>query len=521
MTASPAAVRRRDWGPWLIFVGLVAALLAAHRAPIAGMLDLWNRSPMYSYGYVVPAISFYLVWSLRDRLAPLPSAPDVPAGLAVSLVSALLLLGSTASGIQIVGQIGLVVGIVGCALLAFGAARVRAAWIALAYLLLMVPVWDALTDRLHVPFQNLSASIGVQIISAAGIPAARDGVFLRLPNITLEVARACSGINYLIAVVALGVPLTYLGLRSPWRRVALVATALVVAALSNGLRVALIGILAHFDVGSPLHGPGHVLHGLFVAGIGHAVLLAGVAWMRDRGTPAAAAASTAPPATPAAPPAGRRPWAWVAATACLFLAVPAVIDARGDGGVPLAAPLESLPRELGRWYVDPFAPPPAAAPWWEPDVVLSRRYRTAAGRSVDLYVGYYPTQRQERELVSFRTTDLHRDASRVEVAGHGVAFPVNSVARASGAGTVVTLFWYDLDGEVATTPASAKLRTLWNVLRRGHSNGAVVMLSGAAPNGRADDALIELAALTRAALGRSLPGPAAPLPAGISVPGPA
>ena len=400
MIASLPSARPRDWRPWLTFAGLLAAVLAAHRGPIAGMIDLWNRSPMYSHGYVVPAISAYLVWALRDRLAALPAAPAVPAGLAAILISALLLLGCEASGIQVVGQFGLVVGVVGCALLAFGAARVRVAWMAFAYLLLMVPFWDALTDRLHAPFQNLSASIGVQLISAVGIPASRDGIFLRLPGITLEVARACSGINYLIAVLALGVPLTYLTLRSPWRRVALVTVALVVAALSNGLRVALIGVLAYYDVGSPLHGPGHVLHGLFVAGIGHAVLLVGVAWMRDRDPAAAPAAVTPSAVMPLS--SAYQPSMVAAVVACLFLAVPAAVGTRSRAAVALTAPLDALPRELGRWDVDPFASAPAAPAWWNPDAVLSRRYRTVEGRVVDLYVGYYQAQRQDRELVSFR-----------------------------------------------------------------------------------------------------------------------
>ena len=56
----------------------------------------------------------------------------------------------------------------------------------------------------------------------------------------------------------------------------LLVMAVVVAALSNGLRVTLICALAYYEVGSPLHGPFHVLHGLFVAGVGYAVLFAGL-----------------------------------------------------------------------------------------------------------------------------------------------------------------------------------------------------------------------------------------------------
>ena len=81
----------------------------------------------------------------------------------------------------------------------------------------------------------------------------------------IEVARACSGVNYLVAVLALGLPLAYLYLRSWWRRGVLIASALLIAAAANSLRVALIGVLVYYDLGAPLHGPAHVLHGLFVS----------------------------------------------------------------------------------------------------------------------------------------------------------------------------------------------------------------------------------------------------------------
>ena len=99
------------------------------------------------------------------------------------------------------------------------------------------------------------------MLQVVGIPAYREGLYLFLPNVTLEVARACSGVNYLVAILALGLPLGYLYLPTVWRRVLLLTMAIGVAAISNSLRVALIGVLSYLEIGSPLHGPGHVLHG--------------------------------------------------------------------------------------------------------------------------------------------------------------------------------------------------------------------------------------------------------------------
>ena len=82
--------------------------------------------------------------------------------------------------------------------------------------------------------RSMSATIGV--VDAAGDrhpgvrPRARSS---RCRPCTIEVARACSGVNYLVAVLALGLPLAYLYLRSWWRRVVLIVAALLIAALST------------------------------------------------------------------------------------------------------------------------------------------------------------------------------------------------------------------------------------------------------------------------------------------------
>ena len=101
--------------------------------------------------------------------------------------------------------------------------RCATAWAAIAYLLLMVPLWDGFTEPLHseVPEpvgQHRRADAATSSASRR-IARARSS---RCPTLTLEVARACSGVNYLVAVLALGLPLGYLYLRSPWRRVVLI-----------------------------------------------------------------------------------------------------------------------------------------------------------------------------------------------------------------------------------------------------------------------------------------------------------
>ena len=469
-------------------VALLAAIFA-HREALAAMVQLWNMSPMYSYGFTIPIISGYLLWTRRDAFARLTPRPSWGAGAIALTVSTVMAATARTGGIQLLDQLAFLVAIAGCALLLFGAAYVKVGWAALAYLLLMVPVWDGFTEPLHQPFQLRSAEIGVWILQLFGIPAHREGVFIELSSMRVEVARACSGVNYLVAVVALGLPLSYLFLKGIWRRLALLLFAVLVAALSNGLRVALIGALLHLDIGSPLHGPFHVLHGLFVAGIGYVALFAG---LRVLATDEPGAA-TDKPRPPSASFAGRGPVSTAAAAALVALFVGVGLNAfwRTPRAVSLDGELRAFPITLGPWVSDGDLGigPATTALWPGADTAVRRRYRRADGATVDLFIGYFASQRQNKEVITSRAADLHRRATIVRIAGVDGGFDANQATALPD--RLNTLFWYQLDRTPEANPNVVRLRTLWNSMRRGRSNGAVVVLTLRNANGAPETAVFE------------------------------
>jgi exosortase len=77
------------------------------------------------------------------------------------------------------------------------------------------------------------------------IPILREGNVLILANATLEVAEACSGIRSLVSLFTLGIVFGYFVDRRTWVRVVIAASAIPVAILANGLRVASAGVAAH------------------------------------------------------------------------------------------------------------------------------------------------------------------------------------------------------------------------------------------------------------------------------------
>jgi len=502
------------WAKWrvsvrdlVLFVIVSLALVFAHRQALAAMITSWNVSPMYSYGFTVPLISGYVLWMRRGELQRLTPKPSWIPGGVLALVAILAAAAARAGGIQVLDQLAFLVSLTAGVLILFGSAYAKVGWAALAYLVLMIPIWDGFTESLHEPFQLRSAAIGVWLLQAAGIPAYREGTLIALPGLTLEVARACSGINYLVAVVALGLPMAYLYLPGVWRRVALLMSALLVAALSNGLRVALIGILAYFDVGSPLHGPFHILHGLLVAGIGYVVLFAG---LRLLAPSTRATASTDADSTAQLP--GRRDRRPISAGAALLLTLIFVLVgsnafSRESQAVALRDDLSALPTRLGDWVsaTSSTNTDRGTALLSGADSQLLRRYRHPDGAVVDLYIGYFASQVQGKEIVSAGAAELHSGATRIPLAnGEGRTFFANYVKHARAA---EALFWYELDGGAETNRHVVKARTVWDAMWRGRSNGAIVVLTTADGGSRSTGrAIHDLAPLVEQALAAQLPG---------------
>jgi EpsI family protein len=511
LSSSLVATGKPPLAAGALLLAVAAALVLAHAGALAGMVGVWSRSPMYSYAYTVPFISAYLLWSQRAVFRGLQPAGSWRHGLPVLGLGLAMLAASGIGGVQVLGQLAFLVNLTGAVLLLLGPRYVRAGWAGLAYLLLMIPLWDAVTEPLHEPFQHRSAAIGIALVRLIGIPAYRQGTFISLPNLDIEVARACSGVNYLVAVVALGLPLSYLCLRSPWRRLALVGSAMVVAALSNGLRVALISVLAYYEIGSPLHGPFHVLHGLFVAGIGYVALFAGLRWLsRGERRPATVVESSAAGApfrvSLGAAAAVAAAFAVAAAAPMLRVAAPAVT---------LAAPLDAVPLSLDRWTGEPLAlRQMAALPWSGADQQLYRRYVDPEGAAFDVYVGYFETQRQSRELAGERSAELHRGSRRMTLSRPDRRRVTVNVIERGTPRPRVALFWYDVDGATETERYATVLRTAWNSLVRRRSNGAVVMVSGegsAAADPSALERIADLAGRVHAAVDEVL-RPAAAVP---------
>ena len=163
----------------------------------------------------------------------------VVAGSLVMLVAGLLGAELFLSRVSFIGALA------GSLLFLFGWQRLRVLLFPLAFMLLMVPLPALIFNKIAFPLQLLASHVGEYAISALDIPILREGNVLILANATLEVAEACSGIRSLVSLFTLGIVFGYFVDRRPWVRAVIALSAIPVAILANGLRVASAGVAAH------------------------------------------------------------------------------------------------------------------------------------------------------------------------------------------------------------------------------------------------------------------------------------
>ena len=209
------------------------------------LVDAWIVDGNYSHGFLIVPIALYFVWERRQKLAAAPLAPSAMGLVLLGGGIAVLLAGLWGSELFL-SRIALLPVIAGIVLFLFGWNHLRVLAFPIAFLFLMIPIPAIIFNQIAFPLQMVASRVGEWAISAVGIPVLREGNVLILAHTTLEVAEACSGIRSLVSLITLGIVYGYFMDQRSWVRALIVASAIPVAILANGARVAGTGMAAQW-----------------------------------------------------------------------------------------------------------------------------------------------------------------------------------------------------------------------------------------------------------------------------------
>jgi exosortase B len=198
------------------------------------------------HGPLILGASAWLLWSKRREIFSGQAQPALAPGftlLALSLAGYVVARSQGVIEIETASQITM---LMAGFLLLHGTGALRRAWFPLFFLLFMVPLPGALVQAITLPLKSAVSVVAEEILYLVGYPIARTGVTLTIGPYQLLVADACSGLNSLFTLEALG--LLYMNImnyQSRTRNILLAVMIVPISFISNVTRVIILVLITY------------------------------------------------------------------------------------------------------------------------------------------------------------------------------------------------------------------------------------------------------------------------------------
>ncbi len=255
------------------FAVLVAVISVLFFGTLVSVVEVWNTTDAFTHGFFVVPLVLFLIWRKREQLARAPVQPSWIGVGGLFGLSLLWWLGSRLD-IQVLIHAAAVLSLPAAVVAAFGLPIARTIRFPLLFMVFAVPAGEFLIPVLI----DITARLTVGSLSVLGIPVYQDGRFFFVPSGSYEVAKACSGLKFLIATVMMAVLVGHIYFRRFWKSATLVVGAIVAAVLANGLRALTVVLLLHYTDLDIADGPDHY----FVGWIIYALLIVAMIWIAAR-----------------------------------------------------------------------------------------------------------------------------------------------------------------------------------------------------------------------------------------------
>jgi len=211
--------------------------------PMAMLVSDWWNNPEAGHGLLLFPVAIWLAWKTGIRAE---SRPSFGLGLLILIAGVLLRAVSDLAAERYTMRLAMVFALAGLVILYWGVKQLLAWWLPFLLLTLSIPLPELITSALALPLQFRASKLGAALLEWRHVPVRLTGNILEIPGHRLFVTEACSGLRSLTALMSVAVLTAGLWLRAPLMRILLVATAIPVAILINGVRVFLTGFLVFF-----------------------------------------------------------------------------------------------------------------------------------------------------------------------------------------------------------------------------------------------------------------------------------
>ncbi|WP_405234332.1 exosortase A [Lentisalinibacter salinarum] len=473
----------------LLIGGLLLALLVLHHQTFASMVRSWLGDSTYTHGFAIPLIALFFAWQRREDAAAADTRVWWPGFVLIAGLSGLWTV-ATIVNVQVVAQLASI-GLISAVVLTLAGPPVAAVLaLPLLYLLFAVPFGEGIVPLL----MEWTADFTVGALHLVGIPVIRDGMHFSIPSGNFEVAKACSGVRYLLASAAAGVAFAFLTYDSGKKRLVFILAALVVPIVANGLRAFGIVLIAHYSDLALATGIDHFIYGWVFFGV--IILLLFIVGARYADSLPDSGASGVAGARRVLPDSSDGPTPLVGAgilAIVLIAAGPALIQYRSVSVPDPALALPDISGPTSEWE----GPSPPDEAWrlgyrGAADELAAAYRHGQSGRTVELRLAGYGLQQQGAELINATNRVVDGDEWQIQNLGR-TASPVGSmpgvrVVRARhGSDSYLIWYWYQQGEQQTTSNYKAKLLEALAIARP--SAASIVAIGAREAGGNTEEVL--------------------------------
>ena len=273
MTYSNALIPTKAWAehgllwPALLFASIVAAYVPTFITLAQGP---W-QTEQEGHGPLIIAAAAWLVWQSRGRLRAAPLAPSPVLGWVALLGGLAILVVSRNQDIWFTEVASEIPVLGGCILMLAGWPVLRILAFPVVFLIFSAPAPGWMVDGATVPLKVLISDLVTNGLYALGYPIAQNGVVIQIGPYQLLVQDACSGMNSIFALSAIGVFYVYaFRWHEKIRGLILVTLIIPITIAANFLRVVALVMIAYYFGVEKIEGFIHDMTGiaLFIVAVG-------------------------------------------------------------------------------------------------------------------------------------------------------------------------------------------------------------------------------------------------------------
>ena len=236
----------------ILFLFFSVTILIIFYSAISRLIILSFNNELYSHMVLIPLISGYFVYSKRKTIF-VNKKYSFAAGTILTIAGIIFYLFGINQQMKLnqndylfIAVSSALISWTGGLIFFYGIQAFRNALFPLLFLAFMIPIPTYIVDKIVFFLQVGTAEAASIFFKLIGITIFREGLIFQLSNVSVEVAKECSGIRSSMATVIIGILLEQIFLRSWWRKAVLILSIIPLIIIKNGIRVTVLTLLGNY-----------------------------------------------------------------------------------------------------------------------------------------------------------------------------------------------------------------------------------------------------------------------------------